>query len=311
MHNLNNEEMKIKIAFVAIIMAITLNANSQNFSTWSGTIRFSGGLLGAGMVFSPMMTTWMIYEGFKFRYSDNGYSNGASFSGWMRDNHVGFLRFFNAGYDFLVPQWSMSFSNDNIKFDRFYARFDNTFHDLFFTNDCYINYMGYNINWKDPFSRFGFYFGADYELRKFSLDYTYNAPNQYDHWAVNNEIQSLVPSAGIRYRLISPEKEIEGFPINVVLEAGVSYSIILNFKNDIGNNSLNSYSKDALNNGFRTQFGVALTTNKYGAIYVRWIKDLYNLYNNDYIAKDRNGYLYGTEINTSTSYFSIGYSTFL
>ena len=171
--------------------------------------------------------------------------------------------------------------------------------------------MGYNINWKDPFSRFGFYFGADYELRKFSLDYTYKAPYQYDHWSVNNEIQSLVPSAGIRYRLISPEKEIEGFPINVVLEAGVSYSIILNFKNDIGNNSLDSYSKDALNNGFRTQLGVALTTNKYGAIYARWIKDLYNLYNNDYIATDRNGYLYSTEINTSTSYFSIGYSTFL
>ena len=162
--------MRIKLLIIALLTSITINANSQNFNTWSGTIRFSGGLLGAGMVFSPMMTTWMLYEGFKFRYGDDGYKNGASFSGWMRDNHIGFLRFFNAGYDFLVPQWSMSFSNDNIKLDRFYARFDNTFHDLFFWDDHYINYMGYSINWKDPFSRFGFYFGADYELRKFSLD---------------------------------------------------------------------------------------------------------------------------------------------
>lgn len=303
--------MKTKLLFIVLLTSITINVNSQNFSTWSGTIRFSGGLLGGAMVFSPMMTTWMLYEGFKFRYGDGGYNNGASFSGWMRDNHVGFLRFLNAGYDFLIPQWSLSFSNENIKLDRFYARFDNTFHDLFFGDDHYINYMGYSINWKDPFSRFGFYFGADYELRKFSLDYTYKAPNQYNHWSVNNEIQSLVPFAGIRYRLISPEKEIEGFPINVVLEAGVSYSIILSFKNDIGNNSLNSYSTDALNNGIRTQLGVALTTNKYGSIYVRWIKDLYNLYNNDYIATDRNGYLYGTEVNSNISYFSIGYATFL
>ncbi len=300
--------MKIKLLIVVLLASITINVNSQNFSTWSGTIRFSGGLLGAGMVFSPMMTTWMIYEGFKL----GGYSNGASFSGWMRDNHVGFLRFFNAGYDFLIPQWSMSFSNDNIKLDRFYARFDNTFHDLFFTNDCFVNYMGYNINWKDPFSRFGFYIGADYELRKFSLEYKYQDPNQYHFWSVNNEIQSLVPSAGIRYRLISPEKEIEGFPINVVLEAGLSYSFILNFKNDVGGtDSWNNYSTDALNNGFRTQLGLALTTNRYGSICVRWIKDLYNLYNNDYIATQRNGYLYGTEVNSSTSYFSIGYSTFL
>jgi len=303
--------MKTKLLFIVLLTSITINVNSQNFSTWSGTIRFSGGLLGGAMVFSPMMTTWMLYEGFKFRYGDGGYNNGASFSGWMRDNHVGFLRFLNAGYDFLIPQWSLSFSNENIKLDRFYARFDNTFHDLFFGDDHYINYMGYSINWKDPFSRFGYYFGADYELRKFSLDYTYKAPNQYNHWSVNNEIQSLVPFAGIRYRLISPEKEIEGFPINVVLEAGVSYSIILSFKNDIGNNSLNSYSTDALNNGIRTQLGVALTTNKYGSIYVRWIKDLYNLYNNDYIATDRNGYLYGTEVNSNISYFSIGYATFL
>lgn len=264
------------------------------------------------MVFSPMMTTWVLYESFKFIYGDDGFNNGASFSGWMRDNHIGFLRFFNAGYDFLVPQWSMSFSNDDIKLDQFYARFDNTFHDLFFWDDHYINYMGYSINWKDPFSRFGFYFGADYELRKFSLEYKYEAPGHYHFWSVNNEIQSLVPFAGIRYRLISPEREIEGFPINIVLEAGLSYAVVFNFKNKVmSTDVLNNYSMDALNNGFRSSLGIALTTNKWGSLYVRWIKDLYNLYNNDHIATDSNGYLYNNEVKSSISYFSIGYSTFL
>lgn len=304
--------MRIKLLIIVLLASITINANSQNFNTWSGTIRFSGGLLGAGMVFSPMMATWGIYEGFKWRYGDGGYNNGASFSGWMRDNHIGFLRFFNAGYDFVVPQWSMSFSNDEIIVDQRVSSKDNLFNSLFFWDDHYINYMGYYLNWKDPFSRFGFYCGADYELRTFGLEYKFIAPGQYHAWSVHNEIQSLVPSVGIRYRLISPEREIEGFPINIVLEAGLSYAVVLNLKNKVmSTDALNNYNADALNNGFRSSLGMAITTNKWGSLVVRWIKDLYNLYNNDHIATDSNGYLYNNEVKSSISYFSIGYSTFL
>ena len=75
--------------------------------------------------------------------------------------------------------------------------------------------------------------------------------------------------------------------------------------------ALNNYNADALNNGFRSSLGMAITTNKWGSLVVRWIKDLYNLYNNDHIATDSNGYLYNNEVKSSISYFSIGYSTFL
>lgn len=299
--------MRRNLLILAILASIATSGHSQSFGTLSGTIRYSGGLLGGAMLFSPMMTSWLLFEGF----SDKG--NGGYFSDWIRDNHLSFLRFFNAGYDYLIPQWSMTFSNDDIKLGPIYATKDNTFHELFFTNDNYINYIGYYINWKDQFSRFGFYCGIDYELRKFSLEYKSNIPNHYNYWHTHNEIQSLVPSVGLRYRLISPEKEIDGFPFNVVVEAGLSYAIVVNYKNDVDyrTDSWNNYSIDALNNGFRTSIGIAITTNKWGALYVRWGKDLYNLYNNDYIATDNKGYLYNNEIKNNFSYFSIGYATFL
>lgn len=298
--------MRKKLVLLVLLTSVTINANSQNFSTWSGTIRFSGGLLGGMMVFAPTMTAGIAYAA----AADKSY--GADIPGWIRNNHLSFLRFFNAGYDFLIPQWSMAFSNDEIIVDQRVSGKDNLFNDLFFWDDHYINYMGYYLNWKDPFSRFGFYCGADYELRTFGLEYKSITPGQYHYWSVHNEIQSLVPSVGIRYRLISPEREIEGLPINIVLETGLSYAFVLNFKNKVtSTDALNNYSTDALNNGFRSSLGMAITTNKWGSLYVRWIKDLYNLYNNDNIAKDSNGYLYNNEVKSSISYFSIGYSTFL
>lgn len=289
------------------LVFLTINTNAQKFGTLSGTIRFSGGLGGAAMIYSPMLTTWLLYEGF----SSKGY--GVTYSGWVRDNHLSFLRFFNAGYDFLYPQWFMSFSDENIKMEQTYAHSDNTFIDVFFTNDNYINYIGYYLNWKDPFSRYGFYCGIDYELRKFSLTYKSFSSNSYHYWHTRNEIQSLVPSVGLRYRLISPDKEVDGFPFNIVLEAGLSYAIVIKFNNEIDyyTDALNNYSTDALNNGFRAQLGIAITTNKWGSLYLRWNKDLYNFYNNDNIAKDKNGYLYNNTIKTNLSCFSFGWATFL
>lgn len=299
--------MKFRSLVLGVVLSVCTNGYTQNFSTFSGTIRFSGGLLGGAMVFSPMMTSWLVYEGF----SPNGYGGGVS--DWIRDNHLSFLRFFNAGYDFLFPQWSMSFSNNDIKLGQISAANDNTFNDLFFTNDCYINYIGYYINWRDPFSRFGFFFGADYELRKYSLEYKSDISGQYNYWHVDNEIQSFVPSVGVRYRLISPEKEVDGFPFNVVIEAGVAYTIVLDYKNDVkySTDALGKYNIDVLNNGFRSQLGIVVTTNKYGSLYLRWTKDFYNLYNNEYIATDSKGYLYNNEVRTNLSCFSIGWATFL
>lgn len=282
-----------------------MNENTQDFNTLSGSIRFSGGVLGGMMLFPQMMCVGLIGAMQPRAYS-------ADLLELIRNNHLSFLRFINAGYDYLVPQWSMTFSNDDIKLGQVTAK-DNTFHELFFRNDSYVNYIGYYINRKDLFSRFGFYCGIDYELRKFSIEYKSSIILDYHYWHTHNEIQSLVPSVGLRYRLISPKNEIDGFPFNFVIEAGISYAIVVNYKNDVdySTDSWNNYSIDALNNGFRTSIGIAITTNKWGSLYLRWIKDLYNLYNNDYIATNVNGYLYNNEIKTTTSYISIGWSTFL
>lgn len=284
--------MRLKSIFFALLIAFAMNVNSQSVSPWSGTIRFSGGFLGGAMLYSPMFTGWLINAGF----------SGGSYN-WARDNHhLSFLRFFNACYDFRFPHFSMSFSKNNIKVDHIYSQSDNTFVDLFFTNDSYSNYIGYYLNWNDKFSRIGFYLGVDYELRKFGLKYEFESPNYFERWSYENEIQSVVPSVGLRYRLISPERELGGFPFNIVIEGGISYAIAVKYDNN---------SVDALNDGFRSLLGIAITTNEWGSIYVRWVKDFYNIFNNEYIANDKDFYLYGNEIKDSFSCFSVGYATFL
>lgn len=295
-----------KLLIIITLLTFSTSSYSQRFGSLSGTIRFSGGALGAGMVFSPTYLTWLLYEGF----SDKGY--GGNIDGWIRDNHLSFLRFLNVGYDFVFPQWEMNFSNNEILIDRMYASDDNTFDADFFTNEKYINYIGYYLNWKDPFSRWGGYCGVDYELRKFSLEYKSNASQSYHYWRSKNEIHSLVPSVGLRYRLISPEKEIEGFPLNVVLEAGLSYACVIDYKNEVtSTDHLIGYDTGALNNGIRVQLGIVLTTNKWGSLNLRWNKDLYDLYNNDNISTISNGCLYNNTVINSFSCFSIGWATFL
>ena len=298
--------MRLKSFFFALLITFAMNVNSQSVSPWSGTIRFSGGFLGVAMLYCPMFTGWLLYEGF----SPKGY--GFTYLDWARDNHLSFLRFFNACYDFRFPHFSMSFSKNNIKVDHIYSQSDNTFVDLFFTNDSYSNYIGYYLNWTDKFSKMGFYLGMDYELRKFSLEYKSDIPDQYHYWHSNIEIQSVVPSVGLRYRVISPEKEMDGFPFNIVLEAGISYAVVINYEDKLTRtDNLTNYSIDVLNNGFRSLLGVAITTNEWGSLYVRWTKDFYNIYNNEYIANDKDGYLYGNEIKNSFSCISVGWATFL
>lgn len=211
-------------------------------------------------------------------------------SNWLNSNH-NFFRFFNMGYDYLIPYWSMTSSNNEMELQRPYNGD--------FENNQYINSIGYFLNWRSPFSRFGVYCGMDYEWRRFLLAYP---PDQY-RLPSSNEIHSLVPSFGLRFRLINPEKEIDGFPFNIVLEAGMSFAAVVKYENKEG------YSADALNNGFRSLVGISITTNKFGSLHVRWSKDLYQLYNSDYMATD--GYLFNNEITNNFNCISIGYATFL
>ena len=284
---------RLKVLLVSVLASITINANAQNFSSLSGTVRLSCGWVGDAVFSAPVYYIWLTRLGLLL-------DGEGTFSGWIRQNHNTFLRFFNVGYDFHFPQWTMASANNTIELMHpFGKNYSKMFE--FFEDNNYIHYIGYHFNWRDPFSRLGFYAGADYEWRNFAISYQPEIDAVY-RLTSHNEIHSIVPAAGVRFKLISPEKEIDGFPINVVLEAGLSYAIAIKYNND------KDYGTDALNNGFRANVGVHITTNKYGSIHVRWNKDLYKLYNSDYVATD--GFLANEEISNSFSCFSVGWASF-
>lgn len=276
--------MRIKTLLIAFLTTLSINANSQNFDPWSGTVRIGGGVYGT--VYSYVMpVTVGLLQAFKVTNFD--------VNQWSNEQHT-FLRFFNIGGDILVPNWSMQASNTRLELLRPLEDYQTNF--LNHSYRQFTNYVGYYFNWKDPFSRFGLWFGADYEWRSFLVHYPY--PN-----TSCNKIQAIVPSVGVRLRLLDPMKEIGGFPFNVVIEGGVSFAINTKYENDEG------YGLDALNNGFRPVLGLAVTTNRFGSIHVRWTKDLYQLFDKNY--KPISGFLYNNEITNSFSCFSIGWALFI
>lgn len=276
--------MKIKLILAILLTSFAITANSQNFGTWSGTIRIGGGTYGTVYSYVTPFTVGLLRA---FRFTD---WKDKDFQNWSSEQH-GVFRFFNIGGDIIVPNWSMTASDVNLELLR--GKDDN------FLNDPvnqYTYYIGYFFNWRSVFSRFGLFFGADYEWKNFDIHYPY--PN-----VSNNKIHSIVPTFGLRYRLICPMKEIEGFPFNVVFEGGLSYVVNIIYDN------YDDYGLDALNNGFRPMLGVAITTNRFGSIHLRWTKDLYNIFNNDYAPAK--GPLCNNEIYNEFSCISIGWSIFI
>lgn len=276
--------MKNSILSLAILLSLTITANSQSFGTWSGTIRIGGGTYGTVYSYVTPVTVGLL-RAFKFTEWDD-----KDFQNWSNEEH-GVFRFFNIGGDILVPSWSMMASNTDIELLR--GDDDN------FLNDAvnqYTYYLGYYFNWRSIFTRFGMFFGADYEWKNFDIHYPY--PN-----VSHNKIHSLVPTLGLRFRLISPMKEIEGVPFNIVLEGGLSYVVNIKYDNYDG------YDLDALNNGFRPMLGISITTNRFGSIHLRWTKNLFNLFNNDYEAD--NGPLQNNEIINDFGCYSIGWAIFI
>lgn len=276
--------MKIKHIIVVLLTSFTITAHSQNpnFSRWSGTIRFGGGLYGTMFSYSMPMIVGIL----------TAMKNTSDFNvhRWSDEQHT-LWRFTNFGGDVLIPSWTMTASNASI--DLLRGDDDN------FLNDGanqYTYYIGYQFSWMDLFSRFGFFVGADYEWKNFMIHYPY--PN-----VSHNKIHSVVPTIGLRYRLISTRKEIEGFPFNIVLEGGMSFVFNVKYEN------YDDYDIDALNNGFRSVLGIAITTSRYGSIHLRWTKDLYNLFNSEY--HPTRGPLYNNEINNTFKCISIGWNLFI
>lgn len=276
--------MRIKTLLLVLLALLSINVHSQNFGTFSGTIRVGGGLYGTVYSYVTPVTVGLL-QAFKV--------TGFDANNWSNEQHS-FLRFFNIGGDILVPNWTMTASNNNIELHRPLEDYQTNF--LNHTVRQYTNYVGYWINWRSHFSGIGGFFGIDYEWKSFMIFYPY--PN-----SSYNKIQSIVPTVGLRYRLISPMKEIEGFPFNVVIEGGVSFVVNTKYDNSCG------YGLDALNNGFRPMFGIAVTTNRFGSIHLRWTKDLYQLFNKNYKAAD--GFLFNNEIANSFSCFCIGWAIFI
>lgn len=277
--------MKIKSICLFLLMTISVRSYSQDFGTLSGTIRVGGGLYGSLYSYVTPVTVALL-QAFKFTNFDS--------SNWSNEQH-GVFRFLNIGGDVLIPNWSMTASNADIELHRPLENYQKSgFLDGGLKN--YTTYVGYYLNWRSQFSRWGIFGGFDYEWRNFVVMYPY--PNM-----AYNKIQAIIPTVGMRYRIINPMKEVEGFPINVVLEAGISYVVNTVYKNS------EDYGLNALNTGFRPVIGLAITTNRFGSLHVRWTKDLYNLFNKRYEASS--GFLCNNEVKNNFSCFSIGWAIFL
>lgn len=277
--------MKTKTFVTLFLIVISMSAKSQEFGTLSGTIRVGGGLYGSVYSFVTPVTVGLL-QAFKVTNFDS--------SNWSTEQH-GVFRFLNIGGDILVPIWSVSATNSNVELHRPLEKYQSGgFLDGGLKQ--YTSYLGYYLNWRAPFFGFGIFGGMDYEWRNFVIAYPYPS-------IAYNKIQAIVPTVGARYRLINPMKEIEGFPFNIALEAGISFVINTAYNNSEG------YGTDALNNGFRSILGIAITTNRFGALHVRWTKDLYNLFNRNYEAS--NGFLYNNEIINHFSCFCIGWAIFI
>lgn len=294
--------MKRKLFFLSLLLLISTKGYSQDFGTLSGTIRLGGGMLGTGFSFFPPLVVGTLRVLPFTHWGDKDFNN------WSSEQH-GIFRFINVGGDIMIPNWTMSGSDIDINLEHGDGNS--------YSGNQYTYSVGYFLNWRSHFSRFGLFGGIDYEWKNFDMIYPYSelrsdtryssisvgGHNYFDVSFSRNKMNSLTPTIGMRYRLIDPMKEIEGFPFNVVLEAGMSYVVNILYKNDDG------YGLDALHNGFRPMLGIAVTTNRLGSIHIRWTKDLYNLFSNDYNATK--GPLFENQISNSFSCISIGWALFI
>ncbi len=266
----------------------TRDASPERFGTWSGTIRLGGGLYGTLYSYLTPVTVGLLRV-FKFtNWSETDYRN------WSKEQH-GAMRFFNVGGDILIPNWTMTGTKANIELLRPLEDYQV---DGFLDGGLkqYTTFVGYFFNWRSQTSGLGMFFGADYEWRNFRIHYPY--PN-----VSHNKIHSLVPTFGLRYRIIDPIRFEKTLKFSVVVEAGMSYVFNVKYVNT------DNYDLDALNNGFRPMLGIAVTTTRFGSIHLRWTKDLYNLFNKDYQATE--GLLYDNEVDNTFSSISIGWAIFI
>ena len=126
---------RLKVLLVSVLASITINANAQNFSSLSGTVRLSCGWVGDAVFSAPVYYIWLTRLGLLL-------DGEGTFSGWIRQNHNTFLRFFNVGYDFHFPQWTMASANNTIELMHpFGKNYSKMFE--FFEDNNYIHYSSF------------------------------------------------------------------------------------------------------------------------------------------------------------------------
>lgn len=169
--------------------------------------------------------------------------------------------------DFHIPAWSMSQGGNDLPLasPRWWG---------FLAADLKHDYnfsYGYEISWVSKVVPVGAYIGIDYEWRQVCLE--------EGLLAGRHQTQAILPSAGIRVHLLGIGFE-RSHNWNIVLEGGASFNYATKYT------SFFDWGRSAVNNGFRSRLGIAFSTQRFGAYYVRWEHDMYDFFNQNFSMPD-------------------------
>lgn len=169
--------------------------------------------------------------------------------------------------DLHIPAWSLTQSGNDVpleKADWWSILYPDLIHNYNFA-------VGYEFSWKSLEIPLGAYVGADVEWRQICF--------KEGMIAGKHRMTFFVPSAGLRFRLLGNGFERKN-SWNIVLDCGAAYSYAMKYKN------FYQWDTNALGNGFRPRIGLIFSTLDHGSFYVRWEKDMYELFNNDFTLPD-------------------------
>lgn len=245
--------------FKSITLFVCLAATTLSYgqtklyrSVVQGTPKIMGGL--ASATYTAAVLGYMVtVDGLDVKDIDN-----------LLDDHIS--RWFCPSMEFEmhVPEWSLSDENGEIPMmaPRWWS---------FLLPDWKHNYkcsIGYELSWKSLLYPIGLYASINHEWQQIYIrDGLYSG---------KHKVSSFVPIAGIRLRLLGVGFEMDN-NWNIVLDAGAAYVYRHKARNFYG------WGKEAFSNGIRPRVGLAVSTIRYGTLFLRYEKDLFNFFNPDFV----------------------------
>lgn len=133
--------------------------------------------------------------------------------------------------------------------------------------------VGYELSAKFFRLPLGLYAGADFEWRNVNIQTGGVLSGLH-------KMTSFLPSAGIRIRVLGNGFE-RRHNWNIVLDCGTYYNLPLRYRS-----FTNWNTAEALGKGFRPRVGLIFSTVHNGSYYIRWEKDMYDLFNQDFTLPD-------------------------